>query len=107
MIGLSVLAVELPFLVAMVSAQVLVQCEHCRGVWRTFWPILPGAVPSNVLGVRFGGPQFPIMLGLVMLGFMAAVFFLSYRSSYWRLILVVSGLFFCLLAALTHGLIAA
>ena len=107
MIGLSVLAVELPFLVGMVLAQMLVRCEHCRGVWRTFWSVLSGAVPSYILGVRFGGPQFPVTLGLVTFGFMAAVFFLSYRSRYWRLILVVSGLIFSLLAALTHALIAA
>jgi hypothetical protein len=99
MIGLSVLAVELPFLVGMVLVQVLVRCEHCRGVWRTFWPVLSGAIPSYLLGVRFGGSQFPVTLGLVTFGFMAAVFFLSYRSRYWRLLLAVSGLIFSLLAA--------
>jgi len=32
---------------------------------------------------------------------------MSYRSSHWRIILLASALLFSLLAALTHGLIAA
>jgi hypothetical protein len=107
MIGLSALAVESPFLVGMVLVQVLVLCEHCRGVWWTSWPILSGFIPSYVLGARYGGPHFFVTLGLVTLGFMAAVFFVSYRSRYWRLILAGSGLVFSVLAALTHALIAA
>lgn len=105
--GLSALAVESPFLVGMVLVQVLVRCEHCRGVWWTSWPILPGAVPSYVLGARYGGPQLYVLLALISLGFLAAVFFLSYRNRYWRLILAASGGLFTLLAALTHALIAA
>ena len=107
MTGLSVLAVESPFLVGMVLVQVLVRCEHCRGVWWTSWPILPGAFPSYVLGARYGGPQFFVILGLVTLGFITGVLFLSYRSRHWRMILAASGLAFSLLAALTHVLIAA
>jgi hypothetical protein len=107
MIGLSVLAVELPFLLSMVLVQVLVQCAHCRGVWRTFWPILPGFVPSYILGARYGGAQFYIIVCLVTVGFMTGVFFLSFRSRYWRFMLAASGLIFSLLAALAHALIAA
>lgn len=106
MIEWSVLAVELPFLLGMVLAQVLVQCGHCREVWRTSWPVLPAAFPSFVLGARFSGTQFFIILGLVTFGFMAVVFFLSFRNRYWRLMLVASGLIFPLLAVLTHTLIA-
>lgn len=107
MIGLSILTVELPFLVGMVLVQMLVRCDHCRGVWRTFWPILPGTIPSFLLGARFGRWQFPTALGLVTIGFVAAVFLLSFRSRHWRLILAASGLILSLLAALTHALIAA
>ena len=107
MIGLSVLAVELPFLLGMVLVQVLVQCAHCRGVWRTFWPILPGFFPSYIFGARYGAPQFFIILALVTFGFMSVVFVLSFRSRYWRLILAASGLIFSFLAVLAHALIAA
>jgi hypothetical protein len=107
MIGLSVLAVELPFFLGMVLVQLLVRCEHCRAVWRTFWAILSGAFPSYVFGARYGGAQFFVTLGLVTFGFMAAVFFLSFRSRYWRLVLAASGLVSSLLAVLTHALIAA
>lgn len=107
MIGLSVLAAELPFFLGMLLVQVAVRCEHCQGVWRSYWPILSGAIPSYILGARFGGPQFPVVLGLVTFGFVVAVFFLSFRSKYWRLMLAASALFFSLLAALTHALIAA
>ena len=107
MIGLSILAVEMPFLAGMVLVQVVVRCEHCRGVWWMFWPVLSGAIPSYALGARFGGWQFPFTLGLVTLGFMAAVFLLSHRNRYWRLMLAVSGLIFSLLAVWTHALIAA
>ena len=107
MIGLSILAVELPFLLGMVLVQVLVQCEHCRGVWGSFWPLLPGLVPSYILGARYGGAQFFMILGLVTLAFMTVVFFLSFRSSYWRFMLAASGLIFSLLAVLAHALIAA
>lgn len=107
MIGWSVLAVELPFLLGMGLVQVLVRCAHCRGVWLTFWPVLPGAIPSYIFGARFGGWRFPVALGLITLGFVVGVFLLSYQSRFWRFILVVSGLLFCLLAAVTHALIAA
>ena len=107
MIGLSVLTVELPFLLSMALVQVLVQCAHCRGVWRTFWPVLPGLFPSYILGARYGGPQFFAILGLVTFGFMAVVFALSFRSRYWHFILAASGLTFSLLAVLAHALIAA
>jgi hypothetical protein len=107
MIGLSVLAVELPFLLGMVLVQVLVRCEHCRGFWRSDWPILPGLFPSYILGARYGGTQFLIFLGLVTLAFMTVVFLLSFRNSYWRFMLAASVLIFSLLAVLTHALIAA
>src|SRR5689334_20313965 len=107
MIGLSVLAVELPFFIGMVTVQMLVRCEDCRAIWRTFWPILSGAFPAYFCGFRGNGWQFGVVLGLVTFAFMAGVFFLSFRSKYWRDTLTVSGLISSLLAALTHALIAA
>jgi hypothetical protein len=107
MLGLSVLTVELPFFVGMILVQMLVPCEHCRAVWREFWPVLFGAFPSFICRFRASGSQFGVVLGLVTLVFIAGVFLLSFRSRYWRYVLAASGLISTLLAALAHALIAA
>ena len=107
LIGLSVAAVEAPFLVGMIFVQMLVHCAHCRGVWWTLWPVLPGAIPSVLLGLRVNGWRLDIVFGSVTLLFVAGVFFATFRSRYWRFTLAASALGFSVLAALTHALVAA
>jgi hypothetical protein len=106
-LGWSALAVVGPFFACMVLVQVAVRCEHCRAVWRSNWPILPGAVPAVYLGFRYGGWQFYVILGVISLALITGVFLMSYRSRYRRRIWAATTAVFSLLAVLTHFWIAA
>jgi hypothetical protein len=103
-IGRSVLAIELPFLTAMLLVQVFVRCPDCRATWREYWPIMAGFAPSYLWGFRPGGWQFVATIGLVTGALVAGVFLLNRR---WKHALALGGIVATLLAILSHAIIAA
>ena len=111
MIGLATLAVQLPFFIGFILVQLFVACPHCRGVWRSYWPILPGMVPTSLLGLSrvLGTSQWGFWLGSsgFTLVFIIVLFALSRWSTYWGYVLGIGFLLSCLLARLAHAVIAA
>ena len=110
MIGLATLAVQLPFFIGFILVQLFVVCPHCRGIWRSYWPVLAGRVP--ILLGRFqilGTSPWGFWLGSsgFTLVFIMILFALSRRSSHWRYVLGAGFLLSCLLARLAHAVIAA
>jgi len=113
MLSLSLVAVELPFLVTCLLVQALKQCPHCRHEWLS-WPILAGAFPwyftafnlklfprdLSTLQVRCGWGAFTACL-------IALIFAVSWRSAVWRQLLAGGLVVSSGLAILAFLLIAA
>lgn len=110
MLGLAALAVELPFFAGFVLAQFLVACAHCRGIWK-LWPVLPGMLPSFLLGRRWFHqlPERWFWLGAAVftIAFVLGLLAMARRTSRWRWVLGAGLALSCLLAVLGHALIAA
>jgi hypothetical protein len=108
MIALAALVVELPFLIGFLLVHLMVACPHCRGVWGTRWPMLPGIIPCFLLRLpAFSEWVMWIAATGFTLAFIAVLFTLSHRSTYWRFVVGAGFLLSCLLAGLTHAMIAA
>ena len=108
MLFLAALVVQLPFFVAFLLEYMFVACEHCRSIWLTHWPMLPGLVPAYFLRLSgLGEWAFWIFSSGITLSLIMLPFVLGRQSNHWRYFLGAAFLLSCILAALSHGLLAA
>ena len=113
MLGLAVLAVELPFLLTCLLVQWLKQCPHCRHEWLS-WPVLAGVFPwyfaafcLKLIPKDLSIVQLKTGWGVFTVCFIALIFALARASTLWRQILAAALVVSTALAAMTFALIAA
>jgi hypothetical protein len=105
---LSVLATQLPLLVAMLAVQWVAHGDHGRATWRKLWAVLDGLFPMLVAfqSSTRSERQTLIIMGVMTILFISGVFLLTFRSAHWCSWLVAGLIFSGLLALLAHRLIA-
>lgn len=102
-------AVELPFIIGLLLSRG-VSCRHCRDVWLTKWyslPALPFVFLSGVKSMLTPPWGFGAVCLLVTVGMIALVFLLCRWNRKWKAVLIGAFLFFCVVAMVTHAILAA
>ena len=108
-LGLSLLAIYLPYLVMVVCLFVSTTCRHCHIVGLSMWPIMPGGMMCLLFFRNALPHSIAVVLGVLLtVTMIAGMTVLGRRGKTWLMASLLAGcLVSCWLACVAYAVIRA